>query len=98
MASEKVDVKKNLRGKRIRLRAGGEGVVITRIRGTRWLVQSPDLPESCRRGDGSRRIVLERRQFVVLPDKEPPVIVRAARSPIERMIDEACGVPRRASR
>jgi len=81
----------NLRGKRVAFTLTGNGwlrgMVITRLRGTLWQVASSDLPDRYRRQDGSRRITLDRDDFII--ETAP---VRKARSPIEAMIDRACGI------
>lgn len=61
----------NLRGVRVTFANPGSGkmvrgVVITRIRGTRWLIQSPQLPRKFARNwfpGCPKRIVLERNDF-----------------------------------
>lgn len=81
----------NLRGRRVTFVHLGRsltGQVITRIRGTRWQVHCDELPEDCKRADGSRRITLDRSEFTVSVVTQLP---RRARTPIERMIDRACG-------
>jgi hypothetical protein len=85
---------KNLRGTRVTFQLDGKtnvGTVLTRIRDTRWMVVCSTLPGRYRRPDGSRRITLDRSEFDIAPDA-PLVGVRKALSPIERMIDIACGV------
>jgi hypothetical protein len=75
----------NLRGAPIKFRFEGKtysGVVVTRTRGTRWLVQYQD-------GRDFDRVVLDRSDFEVVAG---PTAIRRARSPIEAMIDKACGL------
>lgn len=84
----------NLRGRYVRFAhpitgKDIDGRVVTRTRGTRWQIVAAGLPESHRRYDGTRRIVLDRGDFALV---DPPAPVRRGRSPIERLIDKACGL------
>jgi hypothetical protein len=80
----------NLRGQHVTFTLTGKrwlrGVVVTRIRGSRWMIQSSELPELYLRPSGVRRITLDRDDFII--ETAP---IRRARSPIEAMIDKACG-------
>ena len=62
------------------------GTVVTRIRGTRWLIESPDLPPSYLRQCRGRRITLDRSEFELY---QRPASLR---SPLDAMIDKACEV------
>ena len=65
----------NLRGKRVSFDLGGRtihGVVVTRIRGARWMIEASRLPRAYACGVPYalvRRIILERDQFVVADDR-----------------------------
>lgn len=62
--------KPNLRGHRVEFFFEGRkmrGVVITRIRDTRWQISSQALPLKYQRRDYSRRVTLDEAEFVVLP-------------------------------
>lgn len=62
----------NLRGRIVDFSLPGytrvfKGLVITRTRGTRWLVQCNSLPKRYWRANDVNRIVLDEAQFVVRP-------------------------------
>lgn len=68
------------------------GEVITRIRDTRWLIESPQLPRECERYRGCRRVTLDRSEFTVAVAPKPAPSIPRARTPLERMVDRACGL------
>lgn len=60
----------NLRGERVTFRHPVTGTpclgqVITRIRDDRWMIHSSRLPREYQQPDGTRRIILERKDFEI---------------------------------
>jgi hypothetical protein len=70
-AAKQPAVEGNLRGLPVRFKymptkTRCRGVVITRTRYNRWLIESPDLPSEYERGGYGRRVVLDRSQFDIV--------------------------------
>lgn len=82
------DDRENLRGRHMIARVENRDyrvTVITHIRDGRWLVQGHKLPKSCQR-------FLFRRTTVYESCLRPAPIQKSGRSPIERLVDKACGL------